>query len=229
MVVSLPRRCSCTPAERTRAWTCYRLLNSARQYPRQVVAEAAARAEARLATVVESPAPRPTPPPATSNDGLATPVAVGLGVVLGLSLSWIKKNVASALQMPSAKKGSGDNAFDSAMPDADPEAYQKALARSRQRQCINRAVGYMNAGDPARAVVEIARALQENSCCRSPLLDGAHPKSELLDIYRLHLKHTEVPASFATLLQLQELLGISQAEAEEVEAQVMRATGAFNI
>jgi hypothetical protein len=40
----------------------------------------------------------------------------------------------------------------SQMPNAstDPVAYQKALARTRQAQDVQRAVGFMNAGEPAR-------------------------------------------------------------------------------
>jgi hypothetical protein len=37
-------------------------------------------------------------------------------------------------------------------PDVDPEAYQKALARTRQAQCVQRAIGYMRAGESARWV-----------------------------------------------------------------------------
>lgn len=35
-------------------------------------------------------------------------------------------------------------------PDVDPEAYQKALARTRQAQCVQRAIGYMRANEPSR-------------------------------------------------------------------------------
>jgi hypothetical protein len=35
-------------------------------------------------------------------------------------------------------------------PDVDPEAYKKALARTRQAQCVQRAIGYMRANEPSR-------------------------------------------------------------------------------
>lgn len=35
-------------------------------------------------------------------------------------------------------------------PEVDPEAYQKALARTRQAQCVQRAIGYMRANEPSR-------------------------------------------------------------------------------
>jgi hypothetical protein len=80
-----------------------------------------------------------------------------------------------------------------------------------------------------RAMVELGRALQENAVCRCPLLDGSHSKAEVEDLYRLHLKNTEVPPNFAVLLQLRDMLDLSQQEADDIEQEVMTAGEAFSI
>lgn len=115
------------------------------------------------------------------------------------------------------------------LPDADPEAYKKALARTRQAQCVQRAIGYMRAGEPARSMVELHKALEENSICRSPLLDGHQTEDELVGLYKLHIQNTEVPPKFAVLLQLRELLGLEPELAERLEADVLREAQAFSI
>ena len=46
-----------------------------------------------------------------------------------------------------------------------------ALARTRQAVATSRALGFMRTGDVARALVELRRALHENSICRAPLLN----------------------------------------------------------
>lgn len=117
------------------------------------------------------------------------------------------------------------------MPNAstDPVAYQKALARTRQAQDVQRAVGFMNAGEPARAMVELHKALDENAVCRSPLLDGHQTRDELEGLYQLHIENTEVPPNFAVLLQLRQMLGLDTDTAEQIEADVMRQSQAFSI
>ncbi|GBF93333.1 hypothetical protein Rsub_06371 [Raphidocelis subcapitata] len=114
-------------------------------------------------------------------------------------------------------------------PDADPRAYKLALARTRQALDVQRAVAYMKAGEPARAMVELHRALDENAVCRSPLLDGHQTRADLRDLYKLHLLNTAVPHSFAKLLQLRELLGISNQEAEDIEVDTLEEGTAFSI
>lgn len=114
-------------------------------------------------------------------------------------------------------------------PEVDPEAYQKALARTRQAQCVQRAIGYMRANEPSRAMVELHLALEENSVCRSPLLQGHQTHDELTGLYQLHIQNTEVPPNFAVLLQLRELLGLGADEAEELEKQVLKEAEAFSI
>lgn len=50
-----------------------------------------------------------------------------------------------------------------------------------------------------------------------------------LRLYRLHLQNTEVPPNFAILLQLREMLAISEADAEQLEVEVFESGGAFSI
>jgi len=114
-------------------------------------------------------------------------------------------------------------------PDGDPKAYQLALARTRQALYVQKAVSYMKAGQPARCLVELHRALDENSICRSPLLDGHQTQEELQDLYKVHLKNTQVPPNFAVLLQMREMLGIKPETAEAIEEDVMHADATFSI
>lgn len=114
-------------------------------------------------------------------------------------------------------------------PDADPRAYQLALARTRQALNVQKAVAFMKASEPSRAMVSLHRALEENAICRSPLLGGHLARGELRGLYKLHLLHTPVPHDFATLLQLRELLGIGAAEGEAIEAEVLEAQAVFSI
>lgn len=97
-------------------------------------------------------------------------------------------------------------------PQQDPRSYQRALARTRQAAAVTKAIAFLKTGEPARAYMELGKALAENSICRSPLLDGAITKAELVELYKLHLQNAEVPPNFAVLLQLQEMLGIGQEE-----------------
>lgn len=55
-----------------------------------------------------------------------------------------------------------------------------ALARARQATAVHRALGFMKAGSNTRSMVEIRRALHENSVCRSPLLSATnHSRKEV--------------------------------------------------
>lgn len=50
--------------------------------------------------------------------------------------------------------------------------------------------------------MEVRRALHQNSVCRAPLLSAGHSRSELRELYRLHLQQSDMPTDFGTLLQL---------------------------
>lgn len=137
-------------------------------------------------------------------------------------------------------------------------------------------------------MVELRRALQENSTVREPLLNARYEKEEVsalscfisahvlsrpavstyvcmdvdpaavasrmselsdvckhelaaagaslclcapqvMELYRMHLQNSEVPAKFSTLLQLRELLDIDGPEAEAMEVEVMQSGGYFSI
>lgn len=53
--------------------------------------------------------------------------------------------------------------------------------------------------------------------------------TQLVALYKLHLKYTEVPPSFPLLLQLREMLGLSGQEAEQIEATVLAEGCCFSI
>jgi hypothetical protein len=112
----------------------------------------------------------------------------------------------------------------------DPDGYRLALARTRQAQHVSRASALTRAGDPARAMVELGRALHENETCRSPLLDGHHSAQQLAELYVLFVQNSPtVPPPFAHLLQLRVMLGLGEEVAEELEAQALREAAAFSI
>ena len=50
-----------------------------------------------------------------------------------------------------------------------------------------------------------------------------------LRLYRLHLQNTEMPPDFATLLQLREMLSISETDAEQLETEIFESGSAFSI
>jgi hypothetical protein len=102
------------------------------------------------------------------------------------------------------------------------------LAKARQATCIQNAVAYNKAGEVTKAMVELGKALGHNSVCRAPA-NVSLSKDDLQGLYRLHITNTEHPPNFATLLQLQEMLGMSQEEAERVEMEVLQTPGAFAI
>ena len=104
-----------------------------------------------------------------------------------------------------------------------------ALARTRQAVAVHRAIGFLSGNDTARAMVELRRALHENSVCRSPLLNTQHEVEHLQQLYRLHLENTAQPADFATLLQLRTLLDLDFDVAEKIEKDVMEQGAAYSI
>lgn len=113
-------------------------------------------------------------------------------------------------------------------PASDKEHHERVLAKARQAAHISAAVGYKKSGEVVKAMLELSKALEDNSICRTPAV-VAHTKDELQDLYRLHLANTEQPPNFATLLQLQEMLAISISEAELIEKEFLHSPGAFAI
>lgn len=104
-----------------------------------------------------------------------------------------------------------------------------ALARTRQSVAVHRAIGFLNGHNVARAMVEIRRALHENSVCRSPVLNSQLEATDLAKLYRLHLENTAAPADFATLLQLRTMLDLDFDEAERIEKEVMEQGAMYSI
>ncbi|KAI8466940.1 MAG: hypothetical protein J3K34DRAFT_472091 [Monoraphidium minutum] len=154
----------------------------------------------------------------------ALPVVAAAAASFGAGLIFKRRSVPSAAQQRQLEPWP-----EIPRPDADPRAYQLALARTRQALDVQRAVAYSKAGEPARAMVELRRALEENAVCRTPLLDGHQTRDELRALYRLHLTHTPVPHEFGTLLQLRELLGIGAQEGEDLEVELLSEGAFFSI
>lgn len=110
----------------------------------------------------------------------------------------------------------------------DPHHHQRVLAKTRQVAHIVNAVAFQKAGEITKALLELNKALVANSVCRTPALVSLS-KENLHRLYCLHLTHTEQPPNYATLLQLQEMLGLSQQEAEKLEVEVLSSPASFAI
>lgn len=111
----------------------------------------------------------------------------------------------------------------------DGREYKMALSRTRQAVAIHRAIGFLNTKNTARAMVELRRALHENSVCRAPLVNAQHDTQQLQELYRLHLENSSVPPDFGILLQLRTLLDLDFDLAEKIEREVMEQGSAYNI
>jgi len=110
----------------------------------------------------------------------------------------------------------------------DPHHHQRVLAKTRQAAHIANAAAYQKSGEITKALLELNKALVANSVCRTRALVTL-TREELHKLYCLHLQHTEQPPNFATLLQLQEMLGLSQEDAAKLEMEVLNSPGAFAI
>ncbi|GMH37973.1 hypothetical protein BSKO_05857 [Bryopsis sp. KO-2023] len=134
-------------------------------------------------------------------------VGFGAGVVAFVAVSWAYLK----------RKELDQKIAEQEKLDSDPEAYLLARARTRQAIHVQKAIGFNNSNIPPRAMVELERALKENAVCRSTILQGNLSPDELEGLYSLHIQNEEIPPDFATLLQLRNMLGISESTAERIE------------
>lgn len=104
-----------------------------------------------------------------------------------------------------------------------------ALARTRQAVAVHKAIGFLHSNNIARAMVELRRALHENSVCRAPVLSSQLGKDQIEGLYRMHLQQTSPPADFAVLLQLRTMLDLDFDVAEKLERDVMEQGSAYSI
>eukprot|EP00210_Caulerpa_lentillifera_P004163 g3969.t1 len=130
--------------------------------------------------------------------------------------------MAAALGLYSFFKEKLFNSDANSVEEDDAKIYTSALARTRQAIYAQRAVGFMNTNAPARVVVELERALKENSICRCELVHAQHSQDELQGLYRMYVLNAEVPHDYGVLLQLRELLGISEKAAAEIENNIYK-------
>lgn len=124
---------------------------------------------------------------------------------------------------------SSDKTQESKGSHHESKDFKAAVARTRQAVSVQKAIGFMDASSPAKAMVELRHALEENGIARGPLLNNKYDKHDRLRLYRLHLQNTEVPPNFAILLQLREMLAISESDAEQLETEVLESGSAFSI
>ncbi|KAK9821709.1 hypothetical protein WJX81_000480 [Elliptochloris bilobata] len=111
----------------------------------------------------------------------------------------------------------------------ESQEYKVALARTRQAVSVQKAIQLKNEGSQARAMVELERALQENSICREPMFSGLHDAREIRELYQMHVRSTTVPPNYAVLLQLRDMLELPARDAEALEAEVLGSGASFSI
>lgn len=155
-----------------------------------------------------------------------TPCCYAAGASFGAALTLAAFLLRSRIRRVAVQEPAPD--ADAEYAREDPRHHQRVLAKARQATCISSAVSYQKAGEVTKAMLELHKALQHNSVCRAPATT-MHSPEEVADLYRLHLTTTEHPPNFATLLQLQEMLGMRQDEAARIEVEVLSMPGAFAI
>lgn len=171
--------------------------------------------------ISESPLP---PTPASHSQSLvrnSVIVTLALGLVAFLAIKQATKTRPAAKPTASPQMSQGHH--------QDSKDYKIAVARTRQAVSVQKAIGFMDASSPAKAIVELKHALEENGVARGPLLSTNTDKHDRLRLYRLHLQNTEMPPNFATLLQLREMLAIPEEDAEQLETDVFETGSAFSI
>ncbi|CAL8466788.1 g6324 [Coccomyxa elongata] len=155
-------------------------------------------------------------------------LAVGVGLAVK---KWREDRKQRADEEYERRRWGQESALEVSYAQSPLEAkeYNLALARTRQAMAVHRAIQYMNFGSPARAIVEVQRALQENSTARCPVLSAQYDGEDMNRLYRLHLENTEMPAKYSVLLQLREMLDIKEADAEKLEQEVLGSSSSFSI
>eukprot|EP00899_Mesostigma_viride_P012008 jgi/Mesvir1/20808/Mv07910-RA.1 len=116
-----------------------------------------------------------------------------------------------------------------AVPAQNSYGYDMALARIRQSTCLDRAFQNMRSRNDIRCLVDLERALEQNSICREPILPGVYSSEEVEEIYRLYLRSTGGPPDFGKLLQLRDMLQLSQVRARALEESVQTDDSSFSI
>lgn len=206
-------------------------LSVAKNYRRYKQPIQARREIADKQTVSVSPSAREHP----YSSSLPKPAFLGLGAVAWLCLlaagstavwGWRRLNIKSPVP-PDEFLDGGEAPF--GQESLDKPDYQAALARTRQAVCVHKAMQFRSQGSPARAMVELRRALQENAIVREPLLNARQEPEPLYELYKMHLQNTDVPAEFSTLLQLREMLAIDTRVAENLEEEALQRVGSFSI
>lgn len=204
------------------------LPRSAKQRDRTTVSSQARQNHGDIQTVSVSPT-------SSGQSYLPQPASLGVGAVACLCLlaagraasGYWKRLRQQSDNRPDEFLAGGEAPF--GQDSLSKPDYQAALARTRQAVSVQKALQYKSQGSPARAMVELRRALQENSTVREPLLNARQEQEQLYDLYKMHLQNTEVPAEFSTLLQLREMLAIDTRAAENLEEEALQSGAAMSI
>ncbi|DBA75971.1 hypothetical protein WJX79_006400 [Trebouxia sp. C0005] len=154
---------------------------------------------------------------------------VGIALIASVAGFWLVKQLTSNKRDSDREADSLQDLQGSQDIRQDSKDFKAAVARTRQAVSVQKAIGFMDASSPAKAIVELKHALEENGIARGPLLTNKYDKNDRLRLYQLHLQNTEMPPNFAILLQLREMLAISEKDAEQLETEVFDSGSAFSI
>uniref|UniRef100_A0A7R9V6J7 Uncharacterized protein n=1 Tax=Chlamydomonas euryale TaxID=1486919 RepID=A0A7R9V6J7_9CHLO len=182
-------------------------------------------------SVAASPGSNTAPGAHSGASGASCWVASALAVVATAAVSFAivaRRRGAPAADALVPARGSQQDCAEGTSPE-DCVAQQRALARTRMSAHISRAVDMSRRGENIQAHQELLLALSENDLCRSPIVEGAHSGEEMADLYRLHIRYSDVAPTFGNLLQLQSMLGLNQQEGQAIEAQLRSAAKDFCI
>ncbi|KAL3153812.1 hypothetical protein ABBQ32_013393 [Trebouxia sp. C0010 RCD-2024] len=221
IITASPPLCCC-PAVRP-VFTGDSFLQTRRSPAKRRSTASAARNDQQIKEMYISESP-PPPTPARHSQSLARNsivVTIALGLVAFLAIRQATKKRPAARPAESPQMSQGHH--------QDSKDFKIAVARTRQAVSVQKAIGFMDASSPAKAIVELKHALEENGVARGPLLSTNTDKNDRLRLYRLHLQNTEMPPNFATLLQLREMLAIPEEDAEQLETDIFESGSAFSI
>lgn len=154
---------------------------------------------------------------------------IGIALIASVAGFWLVKQLTNNKRNDNGEVDSLQDLQGSQDIRQDSKDFKAAVARTRQAVSVQKAIGFMDASSPAKAIVELKHALEENGIARGPLLTNKYDKNDRLRLYQLHLQNTEVPPNFAILLQLREMLAISEMDAEQLETEVFDSGSAFSI
>lgn len=127
-----------------------------------------------------------------------------------------------------------DEDRDMPLPPPPPEMqerFKRAKASVDQERMVDKAVAAIRTNDIIRCTVELELALEENRRARVSIEKDFYDETELVDVYRAALKVwlDGYPPDYGKLLQLRNMLQVSNEVAEELEGEIQRQSDVFVI